>query len=88
MLDKSFSIITRLPFLHSVDRILGAVVGFFEGVLVIGLTLFVASRYDIGPYLASGLASSSVAAWFIESSALLQPLFPKALKELRSIIGV
>ncbi len=88
LLDTSFQIVTRLPFLSSVDKILGAVVGFFEGVLVIGLLLYVASRYELGAWMTHAFATSTVAPWFLNSSAVLQPLFPQALKELRSIIGI
>jgi uncharacterized membrane protein required for colicin V production len=88
ILDKSFGIVTNLPYLKQADRIVGAVIGFFEGVLVIGLALFVASRYDLGDTFMLALAGSDVAAWFVSSSQILQPLFPKAFKELRSVIGI
>lgn len=88
ILEKTFSIVTRLPFLSDVDRILGAIIGFFEGVLVIGMILYVSSRYNLGNTLLDAIAASTVAPWFVNSSSLLQPLFPQALKELRSVIGI
>lgn len=88
LLDETFSLVTRLPFLSSIDRIVGAVIGFFEGVLVIGMLLFVASRYNLGQTMTDALRDSSIAEWFVNSSAILQPLFPKAFQELRSIIGI
>jgi len=88
VLDKSFSIMTKLPFLSSADRILGAVVGFFEGILVIGMILYVASKYDLGYSATYALQSSTVAPWFVNVSWILQPLLPRAINELRSIIGI
>lgn len=88
LFDKSFNIITKLPFINSIDRIAGAVIGFFEGVIVIGLTLFVAIHYDWGWTINNTISDSTLREWFMNASVLLQPLFPKALKELKSIIGL
>jgi membrane protein required for colicin V production len=88
ILEKSFSIMTNLPFLHSIDRSLGALVGFFEGLLVIGLVLFVSVRYPVGEFYGQALQNSTLAPWFVEAASVLKPMLPRALKELQSIIGI
>jgi len=39
LVDKIFSFLKIIPFLSTINRLLGAVFGFLEGVLVLGLTL-------------------------------------------------
>lgn len=79
VVEKVFRFISILPFVRTIDHILGMILGFFEGVLVIGLTLIVAERFPFGS-LVSMIASSAVAAWLMKTASILLPLLPAALK--------
>ena len=86
VIEKTLMILTRLPFLKQADRLIGMVLGFFEGLLVLGSILFTISRYPLQPWLADQLSVSVVAAWLVNSAAFIYFLLPKNLKELQSII--
>ncbi len=84
--DKIFSILTIIPFLKTINRLLGAAFGFIEGVLVLGLTLYVALRFPLGEWFTESLANSKVAHYLITVANILKPLLPEILKQIKSII--
>lgn len=87
LLDKTFNIISIIPFLKTINRLAGAVLGFLLGCLVLGLVLYISSRYAIvGHWFAYLLVNSKLAPFFLKFSALLTPLFPEILKKLQSVI--
>lgn len=86
LVDKIFSILTVIPFLKTINRLLGAAFGFIEGILVLGLTLYVASRYPLGEWFSENLADSKVAHYLISVANILKPLLPEVLKQIKSLI--
>lgn len=86
LIEKVFSIFTKLPFLHSIDKILGMVLGALEGVVIVGVSLFFISRFPISAVFMNGLADSQVAPPLVKIASILVPLFPEALRMLRSSV--
>ena len=76
---------TSLPFIKGMNRLLGFFIGFVEGVLVIGVIVYVASKLSESFWLKQILQDSSVAHWIMKSAALLMPLIPETLKMLPSV---
>jgi uncharacterized membrane protein required for colicin V production len=75
-----------VPFLKSVNRLFGGVLGFFEGVLVIGLSLFIISRFPVSDWFTQVLQASTLTGWFIGVSVILQMMLPELLRQLKSVI--
>jgi len=86
VLDKIFNFLTIVPFLKTVNRLLGGILGFFEGVLVIGLSLFIIARFPLSDWFTSVLQASTVAPWFMAISKILQLMLPELLKQIHSVI--
>jgi membrane protein required for colicin V production len=86
IIDKIFSFLKIIPFLSTINRLLGGVFGFLEGVLVLGLTLFVAERYPLGDWFINSLADSKVAHYLIAVGKILMPLLPEVVKQLKSYV--
>jgi len=86
VLDKIFNFLTFVPFLKTINRLLGGVLGFFEGILVIGLSLFIISRFPVSDWFTQVLQVSSLAPWFIAVSVILQLMLPELLRQLKSVI--
>jgi len=86
ILDRVFHLIAIIPGLKLFNRILGAVFGFLEGALFLGLTLQVASHLPITQYWAQQLHDSRLAPFLLNVTAWLIPLLPGALKSSQSAL--
>lgn len=86
IIEKVFSIFTKLPFLHGIDKILGMVLGALEGIVVVGVSLFFIARFPISSVFMDGLANSRVAPPLVKIASILVPLLPEALRVLRSTV--
>jgi len=87
LLDRAFNIISIIPFLKTFNRLGGALLGFITGSLILGLVLYVASRYAfIGNWFGDSLVSSKVAPFLLKVANMLLPFLPEMLKKLQSLI--
>jgi len=86
IVDKIFKVVTHLPFIRSIDRIFGGVLGFFEGVITIGLIFYFVERFPLSEKIMGMVADSVVVPKTVAVAGLLIPLLPEALKLLRSTI--
>lgn len=69
---KLLKIVTNLPLIHLVNNILGAILGFLSGVVLVGSTTYIVLYYRLDPTLMGWLGGSTIARWCesIFSSAL------------------
>lgn len=86
MVEKIFDIIKIIPFLSSINSLLGGVLGLLEGALVIGLSLFFISKFPFNNWIMTNMVSSEVSASLIKVSSILWPLLPAALKQVQSFL--
>lgn len=81
LFDKSFAFLIRLPFLKTIDRLAGGVLGIVEGVLVIGLTLILVNNHLVMPEFISQAINASRVAFGLQAFAtILVPLLPDAIR--------
>lgn len=80
IVDKFFDLISIIPFLKTINRILGGILGFIEGILAISFILYFITRLGISAWLTGVIAASKVAAWLMGLASLLGPLLPTILK--------
>ncbi|MCX6796102.1 MAG: CvpA family protein [Candidatus Falkowbacteria bacterium] len=87
LIDRAFNLLTIIPFLKTFNRLAGAILGFLTGSLILGLILYVASRYAfIGNWFGNNLINSKVAPFLLKITNLLLPLLPEMLIKLKSLI--
>ena len=86
VMEKFLTIFTRMPFIHGLDRLLGAIFGVLEGAIVIGVSLYFIARFPISLSFMSGLEESQLAPPLVKLASILIPLFPEALRMLRSTV--
>lgn len=87
LFEQAFKLATIIPFLKTINRLLGALFGFVEGALALGLVLYVAGRYiPSGLALAKWLDSSAVVSFLVSFSKVLAPMLPQLYKKIQSII--
>lgn len=85
ILEKMFNVVANLPFLKSINRLSGAVLGFLEGAVVIGGLVFISNRFPFG--LEEKLfAVSALKGYFLSVFNILMPLVPEVLKTADSLM--
>jgi len=87
LLDKAFNIISIIPFLKTINRLGGLVLGFLTGSLFIGIIIYVISKYAILESLVgSWLNNSEFVPFFLKFADFVLPLLPEVLKKLQGLI--
>lgn len=81
-----FKAISLLPFVKTINRVLGAAVAFSIGSLSLSLLIYFLSKYiNESSRLAERLIESSFVPWFLKLSDILMPFLPEALKIIKGI---
>lgn len=65
LVDGIFEILSILPFLKSVNRLLGLILGFVEGFIIIGGAIYIVLGFKIEPHLVAWLSASKLAPWIL-----------------------
>ncbi|MBI5621759.1 CvpA family protein [Candidatus Falkowbacteria bacterium] len=86
VVDRIFEFLTIIPFLKTIDRLAGALLGFLEGAFTLGLVLFFLSRYPVNEWLSGQLVASTIAPWLVGMAQVLAPLLPEILRQLQGVI--
>ncbi|MFH1173189.1 MAG: CvpA family protein [bacterium] len=84
IIDRIFNIVSIIPFLKSINRLGGALLGLAEGVLALGLILFVIGKYSNSEWFNQVVGDSGVAGWIMAIAGIIIPLLPEALKMIKS----
>lgn len=83
---RIFNILKILPGVGTINHLGGAVVGFVEGFLTIGITLFLATRFNVSPTWVDTLKHSALVPVFTSVAGLIVPLLPGVLKSAQSVL--
>jgi uncharacterized membrane protein required for colicin V production len=73
ILDKTVGFMWRLPFINSLNRLLGMVFGLVEGVVVIGVVLAYLIAHPTGAWIVGQLGTSTIVPILAPVGALLLP---------------
>jgi len=82
LLDKTFDLISIIPFLKTINRLTGAALGFIEGGLVLGLILLFISQTSFSGWL----TGSKVTLFLISFAKTIAPLLPGLLDRVKGMI--
>lgn len=86
IIGKIFRIVTVLPFVSSMDRLLGLVLGTVEGIFVLAVILNFALKYPINEWVVWQMSHSVVARTLLTIGSVFVPLFPDAVKKIKSFL--
>lgn len=80
--DRTIGLISRFPVLHGLDKLLGAGFGLIEGVIIVGIGLFIITKFPPNEAFMQQVQKSKAAPHVVRFSSFLWPLLPKELTEL------
>lgn len=86
IIGRVFDFLKIIPFLKSINSLLGAVIGFIEGAFFLGGILYIAARFPFWEWLSNSMVDSVVAKYLLMVFKLITPLIPKALRELQALL--
>ncbi len=86
IIAKTYNTMAIIPGMKLGNRLLGAALGLIEGAIMIGLVIFIISRFPFGTFIQSFLDSSKVAPIVLSISGILQPLLPEAIRQIQGLI--
>lgn len=87
LIGKVLKLVSSLPVISFVNRIMGGVFGLVQGVFILGIIVYVSSRYVVSNiFLNSWMTNSELAPIFMGGINWISPLVPEALKMLQSVI--
>lgn len=84
-LNKIFNLISIIPFTKSLNRILGALLGFLEGTLATGLILSFVVGHPLSEWFTGVIYQSTLAIWLMAMASFLTPLLPEALRQFGGV---
>ncbi len=82
LIDRTFDLISIIPFLKTINRLAGAVLGFIEGGLVLGLVLLFISQTIFSVWL----NNLKVAPFLINYAKVIMPLLPGLLDRIKGMM--
>lgn len=85
LLDKIFKIVSIIPFLKSINRLAGALLGFIEGSLIVGLAVYLLGRFPI-EFVEQMLLQAHYAPFFLAFGKMIAPLLPEMIRNIPSIL--
>ncbi|MEA2088987.1 MAG: CvpA family protein [Patescibacteria group bacterium] len=86
IIDKIFKLISIIPFLKTINRLLGAILGLAEGVFIAGGCVYIISKYPINLWFENSLLNSKLSPILLKFFHPLVALLPKILQEIKSLI--
>ncbi len=86
LIEKAIGVIKWLPFVKTIDRLLGFLLGVAEGVIILGLIIFFIDKFPLTGGVMDQLANSVVAPYLEGAIVIFWPLLPKALKMIQSSV--
>lgn len=82
VIDRFFDIVRFIPFLTSINRLLGAILGLIEGIIIVGVVLLLLSQYQLSDRLQEVIATSQMAGILLDMMVLITPLVPDSFVDL------
>lgn len=86
VLGKIFQLITVLPFISHFDKLLGLILGLVEGILILAVVLNFFLKFPVNEWMVSQMSGSLVAKVLLKIGFIFVPLFPEAVKKLKSFM--
>lgn len=82
LVDRLLSIVTRLPFLSSINRMGGLVAGFLEGLITVGIAMILFDQFPFSERITAAVQESWVVPIAVGSAQVILALVPSVLERL------
>jgi len=87
LLDSTFNFISFLPFLKTINKMGGAVLGFVFGLLILGLVIILIDKFPFASYVHPYLEKSFLVPILARIANLMMPLFPEVIRKVQGVLS-
>lgn len=88
LINKVFNALAIIPFLKTINRLAGAVLGVVTGGLIIGLVLIFITKFPFANFLIKPMENSEIAQFFFKYAKILMPLLPEYFKKATEMVNM
>jgi membrane protein required for colicin V production len=86
IIDKIFNIIAIIPFLKSINRLLGGIFGLIEGLIFIGIIIYVLAFFPLTGGIGRSVENSKFAGIFQTVGKIASPFIPDSIKNVQGFV--
>jgi membrane protein required for colicin V production len=87
LLDKTYNLLSIIPFLKSVNHISGGLLGLLVGVAAMGLLIYAVAKFTPAQsFFGNVLTQSKIAPYLLDAAKIFLPILSGSLKDLKSIL--
>ena len=81
IVDKTFNILSFIPFLKTINRLAGAILNLVTGIILLGILIVVLVKFPVFAFVNPYLERSEIAPYLILIIKLLSPLWPEFINQ-------
>lgn len=86
LVDRTFNIFSFIPFLKTINKITGALLGLIGGAFVFGWLITILDKFPFAEFINNYLINSEVVPYLLIVSNFIIPLWPTALEQIKGIL--
>ncbi|OIO47871.1 MAG: hypothetical protein AUJ28_00300 [Parcubacteria group bacterium CG1_02_37_51] len=86
LVNKAFDAVAIIPGMKAINRLAGGIFGFFEGVLIISMVLYLIYLFPFSSIMDNFIAGSKFAYIFLNISQIMSFLIPDSVEALREFV--
>ncbi len=87
LIDKVFHIFSFIPFLKTINRLAGSVLGILAGAFIFGFLILSLDKFPLTGFITNYLENSDIVPYLLYIAKLILPLWPEALKQIEGVLN-
>ncbi len=86
LIDKTFNIFAFIPFIKTINKIIGALLGLLGGAFIFGWLIIMLNKFPFAEFITNYLSNSQIVPYLTYISNLIMPLWPVAIQQIRGVL--
>ncbi len=86
LVDRTFHIFSFIPFLKTINKITGALLGLLGGAFVFGWLITMLNKFPFAEFITNYLSNSVVVPYLLIVSDFIMPWWPMALEQVKGVL--
>ena len=88
LIDRFFHVFSFIPFLKTINKLGGAIVGLLAGAFIFGFLISMFDKFPFADFITQYLQQSQVVPYLIVVTELIMPLWPQAINQIQGKLNL